>query len=75
MMPKCNIDQFGRVVRFFTGMMMFFGGSIMFLTGIPGDSTLWRLFNLALMVLGVFITYEGIMGWCALRAMGFKTKF
>lgn len=74
-MPKCNIDQSGRVVRFLAGMLMFFSGSIMFVTGIPDDSSWWRWFNLALMILGVFITYEGIMGWCALRAMGFKTKF
>jgi hypothetical protein len=75
MMPKCNLDQRGRVLRFFGGLMMFFGGSILFVVGVPGDTYWWRVFQIGLMVLGVFITYEGIMGWCALRAMGFKTKF
>jgi len=28
----------------------------------------------AVTVAGLFMIFEGIKGWCAVRAMGFKTK-
>ena len=74
-MLTCNIDQFGRIVRFITGFLLFFTGSIMFMTAMPGDGLWWRLFQGFITLLGIFILFEGAMGWCALRAMGFKTKF
>ncbi len=74
MMPKCNIDQSGRVVRFFAGVFMFFSGSFMFMLALPGGGLWWRLFQSGIMLAGIFILFEGVMGWCALRAMGFKTR-
>jgi hypothetical protein len=71
----CNIDQFGRVVRFITGMILFFVGTLLFMTAIPGSTTGWRSFQVAMILFGIFAMFEGIMGWCALRAMGVKTKF
>lgn len=74
-MPTCNIDRFGQTVRFITGVTMFFAGTIMFVAGVPGNDSWWRVFQAVITLLGVFIMVEGVMGWCALRAMGFKTKF
>lgn len=71
----CNIDQFGRVVRFITGMILFFAGTLMFMTAVPGGTAGWRIFQVAIFLVGIFMMFEGIMGWCALRALGFKTKF
>ena len=53
---------------------MFFLGSIFFVVNIPGDTTSWRLFQIALMLLGTFIMFEGIMGWCAIKAMVSRKK-
>lgn len=75
MMPKCNIDQRGRMFRFFGGLLIFFLGSVFFIVAMPGDGIWWRTFQVGMMLLGVFLMYEGIMGWCLLRAMGFKTRF
>lgn len=75
MPPTCNIDQKGRTVRLLAGFFIFFGGTLLFVTAMPGDTLGWRLFQLFVTALGVFIMFEGVMGWCALRAMGIKTKF
>lgn len=74
MMPTCNIDQSGRVLRFFIGVILFFGGSLIFMLALPGGGLWWRLFQAAVMLLGIFMMFEGAMGWCALRALGVKTR-
>jgi len=71
----CNINSKGRMLRLIAGFFIFFGGTILFVTNIPGTGTGWRLFQIFLTLLGVFIMFEGVMGWCAVRAMGIKTKF
>jgi len=68
-MPTCNINHKGRLVRFFLGMILFFLGSIMFIAGVPDMSTGWRIFQLCIMFLGIFMIFEGVFGWCALRAL------
>ncbi len=75
MAMTCNLDQFGRVVRFIAGMILFFVGTLLFLAALPGATTGWRIFQVGMFLLGIFAMFEGIMGWCALRAMGLKTKF
>jgi hypothetical protein len=74
MAMACNIKQRGRVLRLLVGFILFFTGTLMFVTSVPAETAYWRAFDLALAALGVFMMFEGIMGWCALRAMGFKTK-
>jgi hypothetical protein len=73
-MPQCNIDQRGRLVRFFLGFFLFFLGSILFVAAIPGTGAGWRTFQTGVMIFGVFVMTEGVMGWCALRAMGKRTR-
>jgi hypothetical protein len=66
---QCNIDQRGRVARLLAGFALFFAGTILFVTGQPGVTLGWRIFQAVFTFLGVFMMYEGIMGWCALRAL------
>lgn len=68
-MPQCNINQKGRLWRFFLGFVLFFLGSIMFVAAVPGGDKADRIFQLAVMLFGVFVLTEGVMGWCALRAL------
>lgn len=74
MMPTCNIDQSGRIIRFFVGIVLFFIGSLIFMLAIPDGGTWWRLFQAGIMLVGIFAMFEGAMGWCALRAAGLKTR-
>ena len=73
-MPQCNINQKGRLWRFFLGFVLFFLGSIMFVAAVPGASAGDRAFQLLLMLFGVFVLTEGVMGWCALRALAGKKR-
>ncbi len=41
-------------------------------TASDGESAL-RIGGIAACVGGAFMLFEGIMGWCAVRALGFKT--
>lgn len=72
---QCNIDRRGRMLR--TGMGV---GTDLFGTGLvlawalgvlPGAWALWT--GVAAMLGGAFMIFEGVNGWCAVRAMGFKT--
>ncbi len=55
---QCNIDARGKAVR------LLFGGGATW-SVIAGLSTIAG---------GAFMIFEGASGWCAVRAMGFKTK-
>ena len=68
-MPQCNINEKGRLWRFFVGFILFFLGSIMFVAGVPGKTSADRIAQIFVMILGVFMLTEGVMGWCALRAL------
>ncbi len=72
--PACNINQKGQVVRFIGGMCLFFLGFILFMVALPGNGVWWRLVQGAMMLVGIFVLTEGALGWCALRALGFKTR-
>ncbi len=71
---QCNIDFRGRALRTTMGI----------LTGLIGGGAVggwclgvlpsWTLgIGIALLLGGAFMIFEGVNGWCAVRAMGFKT--
>jgi hypothetical protein len=61
-----NMETKGRVVR---GL----AASVLLLTAI--GSFQWLIFlSLILLVSGLFVLFEALRGWCALRACGVKTK-
>jgi hypothetical protein len=70
---QCNIDAKGKAVRFVLGTAILAGGA-----GLAGY-WVWRggmmtgITALALLSAGAFMIFEARAGWCALRAMGWKT--
>jgi len=73
-MFTCNIDQRGKTIRLTlgafieaTGLLL---GVLWFLAYLP-PWTLWLA--IATWLSGIFVIFEAVMGWCAVRAMGFKT--
>jgi uncharacterized membrane protein HdeD (DUF308 family) len=72
---KCNIDDKGRRVRRTGGIVCCVAGValvIVFLAAHFSYATL--LVGLGLIAGGMFQLFEARKGWCALRAMGVKTR-
>ncbi len=63
----CNIDKRGRLARLVTGSLVVVGGVALIVAE-------WWAVGLLAIVAGGFAIFEGARGWCALRAMGLKTK-
>ncbi len=61
-----NIDNKGRLVRGLAALTLLVGAGFGF------ASSTWL--GIALMASGVFVAFEALRGWCALRACGIKTK-
>lgn len=61
-----NIDNKGRLIRGLGALALLAGAGFGFATSI------WL--GIALLASGVFVAFEALRGWCALRACGIKTK-
>ena len=61
-----NIDNKGRLIR---GL-----GALGLLVGAGFGFTVSVWLGIALLTSGVFVAFEALRGWCALRACGIKTK-
>jgi hypothetical protein len=60
-------------VRLVGGVVFDLGGAGLLVAGVV-SGLLWLIvLGGALSVSGAFMIFEGAKGWCALRAMGFKT--
>jgi hypothetical protein len=75
MAHACNIDAKGRLVRGLLGIAgMIVAIGLMLLWAIPtGSVVAWILVALGI-AFGGFGLYEAYHGWCAARALGFKTR-
>lgn len=71
---QCNIDQRGRKARIVTGAIVDATGVILILTGILRNDTAFIVAGIIVSVAGSFMIFEGVKGWCVVRAMGFKTR-
>ncbi|MDA0975212.1 MAG: hypothetical protein ACO3YY_00160 [Phycisphaerales bacterium] len=85
----CNIDRKGRTIRSVAGAVTLASGLVLLLMPIllsaPTDSaaaaapestdraTAFVVAGIAACIGGGFMLFEGLVGWCAVRAMGFKT--
>lgn len=71
---QCNIDARGKAVRLVAGATIegigFLLGALWFVGILPDWAAL--VAGVAI-VSGLFMTFEGIAGWCVIRAMGFRT--
>jgi hypothetical protein len=71
----CNIDAKGKRARFIFGLIRVAAAALGFFWARgAGD---WRRWTAAgvMFLAGSFALFEARAGWCAMRAMGFKTKF
>jgi hypothetical protein len=84
----CNIDRRGRSIRTIAGAVTLLAGlallaAPMFLGGEPDGAgtpqdaadriSALLVGGIAACCGGAFMLFEGLVGWCAVRAMGFKT--
>jgi hypothetical protein len=76
MPPTCNIDAKGKMARLIYGILMLIAGGVTaVLWAWPtGGWFPWAVSSF-LVTSGLFAIYEARAGWCAVRAMGFKTRF
>ena len=74
---ECNIDAKGKVVRLIWGLIMLAAAALisgLILADVIAAGWVWAVV-VGLVLMGVFGLYEARAGWCAVRAMGFKTKW
>jgi hypothetical protein len=71
---RCNIDGRGRVARLIWGLLLLIlAVGILFLYALPTGSVLSWAAVIFCFVAGAFAVFEAGAGWCAIRAIGFKT--
>lgn len=75
---QCNIDAKGKALRLIYGLMMLAaaaGVAVLMLAGVLNLGAWGWGIVIALALLGCFGVFEARAGWCAVRAMGFKTPY
>lgn len=71
---QCNIDQRGRTARIITGVVVDAIGAGLIAAWALEFLPAWALWaGLGSIAGGAFTIFEGLNGWCVVRAMGFKT--
>ena len=71
---QCNIDRRGQALRTTMGIVTDAVGTGLVAAAIFGWLPSWALYaGIAAMLGGAFMIFEGVNGWCVVRAMGFKT--
>lgn len=76
---QCNIDARGKAFRLIMGLAMVLVGAGLIAARwfgpLTGQGFDWPLYaGIGLVACGAFGVFEGWAGWCAMRAMGFKTR-
>jgi hypothetical protein len=73
---NCNIDSKGKRMRLTGGIAAAAVGIVLALFwALPiGGPIAWGI-SFGFLAGGAFMIFEARAGWCALRAMGFKTRF
>ncbi len=71
---QCNIDNRGRAARIITGILTAAVGIGLIAAAQAGALAGWALWaGLGCLAGGAFSIFEGVKGWCVVRALGFKT--
>lgn len=71
----CNIDSRGRAVRLVCGLVLLVAGVFsLALWALAAATALAWIVSALLLAAGAFAVFEAQHGWCALRALGFKTR-
>ena len=74
-----NIDNTGKAIRLITGAVFEAIGLLLIILAwvgiIPGEG-IWPYYvGVPCILYGWFAIFEGLTGWCVVRAMGFRTKY
>lgn len=70
----CNIDRRGKTFRFVMGAFLESIGLALGVLWFFEWTPAWTIWPAAAIWLsGMFVLFEAAVGWCAMRAMGFKT--
>ena len=71
---QCNIDARGKRMRLIGGLVTLSIGIVLLVAwAVPTQSRAAWAVAAAPLAGGAFMVFEARAGWCALRAMGFKT--
>jgi hypothetical protein len=73
---ECNIDARGRAVRFTGGLIIVLAAAVLAMLrplGVAAGDWWWVVIG-GLALFGGFGICEARAGWCAVRAMGVKTR-
>ncbi len=71
---QCNIDAKGRAVRLVIGSAVEGAGLLVGLLWYMDSLPAWTIYPaIGITLGGQFMVFEGMSGWCAIRAMGIKT--
>jgi type IV secretory pathway VirB2 component (pilin) len=70
----CNINKRGRVARIVSGVILVLLGGSLIVAARSGERLGMLVGGVLLALAGAFAIFEGVRGWCALRALGFKTR-
>jgi hypothetical protein len=71
---QCNIDRRGRMLRTTMGVITDLVGAGLIAAAVLGALPAWALYaGIAALLGGAFMIFEGLNGWCVVRALGFKT--
>lgn len=74
LMFTCNIDQRGKTVRLVGGAFLESIGLLLGVLWFFNIGPSWLIWPAAaIWISGMFVIFEAVVGWCAVRAMGFKT--
>jgi len=73
---QCNINSKGKAVRLVAGVCVVAIAIVLLVLCLAGVvlGAGWVFAGIALALLGAFAMFEGWSGWCALRAMGVRTR-
>ena len=72
---QCNIDARGKRLRLISGVVCCAAGAVLGMLALVLHRGFWGLLlgGLALIAGGLFQVFEARRGWCAVRALGFRT--
>ena len=74
LMFTCNIDQRGKTLRLVLGAFLETIGLTLGVLWFFDLGPSWLIWPAAaIWISGMFAIFEAVVGWCAVRAMGFKT--
>jgi len=69
------IAEGGRMARILTGCFILVAATLGYPYRLPDGSRGAVTTQILITILGIFVLFEGIRGWCALRALGIHTPF